>query len=321
MTKHLSPEELNERRIKAVQMRLDGLTVAQAREFTGLSAPTVSAAWKAFCEGGWAAVPVLPRGRHKGQANVLAAPLKATLWQTLHELPMESEPGWSSAALAQRVERVHAKSLTQRAVEHWWQDEQLKIDAWALASLSRERSVRGRWYRQAVLPALERVKLAAHRWQGGVRHLALPGGSVYQLYFHGPRGRLWMRCFKHPPIAQDYLTSLKALAANGPAVLIFHGAALSAAPELTAWLAAQGDFWLVPVPANSGLTSSTSCFSGSTHSGPKRHGSEKPGARKSKPEKPDFKKTDFKKTDCNKPGCNKPESKRFDSESLNSISR
>ncbi|MGY4878709.1 helix-turn-helix domain-containing protein [Vreelandella aquamarina] len=306
MTKHLSPEKLNERRIKAVQLRLDGLTVVQARELTGLSAPTISAAWKAFREGGWAAVPVQPRGRHKGQANVLAAPLKATLWQTLYELPLEGEPGWSSAALAQRVENVHAQPLTQRAVEHWWQDEQLKIDAWALAPLSRERSERGRWYRQAVSPVLERVKLAADRWQGGVRRLALPYGSVYQLYFHGPRGRLWMRCFKRPPVAQDYLTSLKALAANGPAALIFHGAVLSAAPELTAWLVAQRDFWLVPVPANSGLTSSTFCFSGSKNAGSKSGGFKKPGSKK-----PGLKKTE----------PINPDSKRFVSESLNSNSR
>ncbi|MGS2744279.1 helix-turn-helix domain-containing protein [Halomonas sp. LS-001] len=265
MTKHLSPEKLNERRIKAVQLRLDGLTVVQACELTGLSAPTISAAWKAFREGGWSAVPVQSRGRHKGQANVLAAPLKATLWQTLYELPAEGEPGWSSAALAQRVETVHAKALTQRAVEHWWQDEQLKLDAWALAPLSKERSARGRWYRQAVMPAFKNVNAATHRWQGGVRHLPLPGGSVYQLYFHGPRGRLWMRCFRRPPVAQDYLTSLKALAANGPAALVFHGAVLSAAPELTAWLAAQRDFWLVQVPADIGLVRG-----GSVHTGFKR---------------------------------------------------
>lgn len=279
MTKHLSPEKLNERRIKAVQLRLDGLTVVQVREFTGLSAPTISAAWKAFREGGWAAVPVQPRGRRKGQANVLAAPLKATLWQTLYQLPMEGEPGWSSSALAQKVETLHAQPLTHRAVEHWWLDEQLKIDAWAIAPLSKERSVRGRWYRQSVLPTLEHVKMAANRWQGGIRHLPLPGGSVYQLYFHGPRGRLWMRCFKRPPVAQDYLTSLKALAANGPAALVFHGAVLSAAPELTAWLAAQRDFWLVSVPANSGLISSKFDFSGAKKSGATDPGSNHSGSK------------------------------------------
>ena len=321
MTKHLSPEELNERRVKAVQLRLDGLTVVDVRELTGLSAPTVSAAWKAFREGGWAAVPVQPRGRHKGQANVLAAPLKATLWQALYELPPEGEPGWSSAALAQRVENMHTQPLTQRAVEHWWQDEQLKIDAWALAPLSKERSVRGRWYRRAVLPVLERAKRAANRWQGGVRHLPLPGGAVYQLYFHGPRGRLWMRCFSRPPVAQDYLTSLKALAANGPAALIFHGAVLSAAPELTAWLAAQRDFWLVPVPVNSGLTSSTFCFSGSKKSGSKSSGSKSSGFKKSGSKSDGVKKPGPKKPGFQKPEPINPDSKRFDSESLNSNSR
>lgn len=263
MTKHLSPEKLNERRIKAVQLRLDGLTVVQVCERTGLSAPTVSAAWKAFREGGWAAVPVQPRGRYKGQANVLAAALKATLWHCLYELPPVGEPGWNSAALSSHLEEVHGQPVSQRAVEHWWEEEYLKHEAWPLSSLSKERSTRGRWYRQAVAPVFKQLNSAAQRWQGGVRHLPHPDGSLYQIYLHGSRGRLWMRCFRRPPVAEDYLTTLKALAANGPAALVFHGAALSAAPELTAWLAAQRDFWLVPVPADIGLVPGESVRAGS----------------------------------------------------------
>ncbi|NOG31644.1 helix-turn-helix domain-containing protein [Halomonas sp. TBZ9] len=262
MTKHLSPEKLNERRIKAVQLRLDGLTVVQVCERTGLSAPTVSAAWKAFREGGWAAVPVRPRGRHKGQANVLAPALKATLWQCLHELPPVGEPGWNSADLAQCLEKAHSQPVSQRAVEHWWEEEHLKREAWPLGSLSKERSMRGRWYRQAVAPVFKQLNSAAQRWQGGVRHLSHPDGSLYQIYLHGSRGRLWMRSFRRPPVAEDYLITLKALAANGPAALVFHGAALSAAPELTAWLAAQRDFWLVPVPADIGLVPGESVRAG-----------------------------------------------------------
>ncbi len=48
----MSPEALNEQRKKAVRLRLDGHTVAVVSQRTGLSAPTVSAAWKAFREGG-----------------------------------------------------------------------------------------------------------------------------------------------------------------------------------------------------------------------------------------------------------------------------
>lgn len=276
MTKHLSPEKINERRINAVQLRLDGLTVVQVCERTGLSAPTISAAWKAFREGGWAAVPVQPRGRHKGQANVLAPEFKATLWHSLYALPSGGEPGWSSAALARCLEDTHGQPVSQRAVEHWWQEEHLKREPWPLASLSKERSARGRWYRQAVAPVFKQLNSAAQRWQGGVRHLPHPDGSLYQIYLHGSRGRLWMRGFQRPPVAEDYLTTLKALAANGPAALVFHGAALSAAPELNAWLAAQRDFWLVPVPADIGLVPGGSVSAGARNAVSKRCASHSP---------------------------------------------
>lgn len=253
MTKHLSPEILNKRRIKAVQRRLDGLTVVQVCEETELSAPTVSAAWKAFREGGWAGVPVQPRGRHKGQANVLAPELKATLWQSLYALPPDGEPGWNSATLARRLEDTYGQPVSQRAVEHWWEEAHLKHEAWPLESLSKERSARGRWYRQAVEPVYQPVRSAARRWQGGVRHLTLPEGGVFQVYLHGSRGRLWMRCFKRPPVAEAYLTMLKALASKGPSALVFHGAVFSAAPELGAWLGEQQDLSLVTVPADIGL--------------------------------------------------------------------
>jgi hypothetical protein len=85
-----------------------------------------------------------------------------------------------------------------------------------------------------------------------------------------------MRCFRRPPVAEDYLTTLKALAANGPAALVFHGAALSAAPELTAWLAAQREFWLVPVPADIGLVPGGSVSAGAKSAVSKRCASHSP---------------------------------------------
>jgi sulfate adenylyltransferase subunit 2 len=63
-------EALNARREKAVRLRLSGATVEEAARRTGLSAPTVIAAFKAYRAGGWTAVPVGPRGRgaHREEA-------------------------------------------------------------------------------------------------------------------------------------------------------------------------------------------------------------------------------------------------------------
>jgi bifunctional enzyme CysN/CysC len=54
---------LNQRRRKAVELRLAGTPVARTALKTGLSEPTVIAALKAYRAGGWNAVPVGPRGR------------------------------------------------------------------------------------------------------------------------------------------------------------------------------------------------------------------------------------------------------------------
>lgn len=54
---------LNQRRRKAVELRLAGAPVAKTASRSGLSEPTVIAALKAYRSGGWNAVPVGPRGR------------------------------------------------------------------------------------------------------------------------------------------------------------------------------------------------------------------------------------------------------------------
>lgn len=236
--------------MQAVRLRLDGLTVAAVAQQAGLSAPTVSAAWKAFREGGWAAVPVRERGRHKGQASSVTPPVQQALWRLLHQPPPAGEPGWTSATLAEKAGAEPDTALTQRGVEHWWQEQGLKKQPWPLEEWAEQRSPRGRWYRQSVQPVWQQLPRAKQRWQGGVRHVEHPQRALYQLYFYGPRGRLWMRCFTHPPVADDYLAAFRALAMKAPSGLIFHGADMAASPEIQAWLTGQHAFWLLPVPPN-----------------------------------------------------------------------
>ena len=56
--RNVSVAELNERRVAAVRMRVDGATIDQTAAETGLSRPTVINAFKAYRAGGWEAVPV-----------------------------------------------------------------------------------------------------------------------------------------------------------------------------------------------------------------------------------------------------------------------
>lgn len=69
----LSVEALNERRLRAVKLRLGGMKWKDIGEQVGLSRMTMIGTMKAFESGGWAAVPVGPRGRQIGDGRTLSA--------------------------------------------------------------------------------------------------------------------------------------------------------------------------------------------------------------------------------------------------------
>lgn len=257
--KHLSPEVLNDRRLEAVRLRLDGHTVAETAARTGLSAPTVSAAWKAFREGGWEAVPVRARGRKAGQAERLNAEARQALTAHLAEWPEAQVPAWSSRALSEALKEAGQK-VSPRAIEHWLEAQGLKPEAWALAALERRQGQAGRWYRQQVAPVFEEVRQAGGSlWQGGVR-VVHPGDarpaepSRYQLYLHGKRGVLFSRVLTAPPMVDDYLTLFQRLldqAEGKPVALVFHGAWFDPVPEVGRWLQEHPFFRLLPWPVSS----------------------------------------------------------------------
>ena len=255
-TKHLSPETVSERRLQAVRLRLDGVTVAETARRTGLSPPTVSAAWKAFRAGGWEAVPVRPRGRPAGQGVTLGDAQCRYLEQRLGEWPAGNQPGWSARALAQSLSDgatgdTSPGDASPRAVEHWLAQQDLKPAPLALAGLERRRSAMGRWYRQQVLPAIANHNPGGgHVWQAGARVCAATPGHPrrYQLFVHGKRDTLYTRCFTAPPRADDYLQLFTRLLGEGCNALLFRGADLTASPEIQAWLREHPDFLLIIAP-------------------------------------------------------------------------
>ncbi len=76
---------LNERRRRAVALRLDGMRLADVAAKTELSTPTIIAAHKAFLAGGWEAVSVAPRGRRAGSGQTLNADNTQTLILSIAE--------------------------------------------------------------------------------------------------------------------------------------------------------------------------------------------------------------------------------------------
>ncbi len=253
MTKDFSPDVLNERRLEAVRLRLDGHTVAEVAKRTGLSAPTISAAWKAFREGGWEAVPIRQRGRPKGEGTQLGTGEHQLLWQCLADQPPAPLAAWNTRALAKAVAQATDKAPSPRTIDHWLDDQGLKPTPLALEGVERKRSTAGRWVRQQVMPIVEQInKGGGSNWQGGVRVVTQTDTTSrrYQLYLHGKRGALFTRCLASPPNADDYLAMFERLAADGPAALIFHGAFFQASPEIRRWLEQNPQMQLMAVPAD-----------------------------------------------------------------------
>jgi sulfate adenylyltransferase subunit 2 len=80
-------EQWNARRKRAVELRSAGKSLPDIRRETGLSAPTVISAYKAFLEGGWAAVPIEGRGRKHGAGRVLDATQEHAAHEALQQAP------------------------------------------------------------------------------------------------------------------------------------------------------------------------------------------------------------------------------------------
>ncbi|MEQ6917354.1 hypothetical protein [Halomonas aquatica] len=238
--------------------------MAEAAKQTGLSAPTVSAAWKAFRQGGWEAVPVRQRGRKAGQGESLDNPAQGALMALLVSQPETPTPAWSSRALADALAR-EGHRVSPRAIDHWLEANGLKPSPLALEGLARRRSTTGRWYRQQVQPVLEQVhQVGGAIWLGGAR-VAGPAKSLdsaprrYQLYLHGKRGALFTRCLPTPPGGEAYLELFRRLLAQAggsrPVALVFHGAYFRASPEIQAWLMRYPEFHLINVPPDFDLGS------------------------------------------------------------------
>jgi transposase len=70
-TRTLPVAAVNERRRQAVKLRIGGAKLKEISRITELSPTTIIAAYMAYCEGGWKAVPVSAGGRSTGDGRTL----------------------------------------------------------------------------------------------------------------------------------------------------------------------------------------------------------------------------------------------------------
>jgi sulfate adenylyltransferase subunit 2 len=220
----LGTQDLNARRRQAVALRLEGQKLAAVTASTGLSAPTVIAAVKAYRQGGWSGVDVQPgRGRPPKDKEGLPADTLAALWKVL-PLPPE-DAGLPSHSLWNR-----------QALFDWLQQQ----------GCPRSMGSVGRLCAQVGIDPETDVPSPAERIGNAVklhareRYVKAPdGGRVGVLCTRTARGQLRWLAFDAPLQAGHCLAFLARLLplSTGPIELRLPGAArLLRDPELHTWL-------------------------------------------------------------------------------------
>ena len=243
---------LNARRRRAVELRVDGRSLAEIREATGLSVPTIISAYRAFQAGGWAAIPVGARGRPRGDGRVLPAPQEQALRQAaLSDGPEQhglSEPLWTTAALGELARRHFGVNLSARALSRL-------LERWGLALVALRTPRTGAdagWLRQVWAPAVRqaRTDAAALAWAGALPHpdRPAPGGLLVALR---PQGSVaWWPVRGTLASADTYIEFLARLLHSEPGrwQVFLHGPDFRRVPQVQQWLASQPRLKLAPCP-------------------------------------------------------------------------
>src|SRR5689334_9716734 len=119
----LSIGALNERRRRAVKLRLEGMTLREVAKAAELAVPTVMAAERAYRAGGWPAVAVRPRGSHVGDHRRLSREQERQV-RFLISTATPDQVGlpfalWSRAAVTQLIKKRFNIALPVRTMGHY----------------------------------------------------------------------------------------------------------------------------------------------------------------------------------------------------------
>ncbi len=200
----LSIENLNAQRRQAVRLRLQGEKLAVVTACTGLSAPTVIAAVKAFRQGGWNAVEVSPRkGRPPKAEGAADAEHVRALVQAMLAGPPDRQglphSLWSRKAVGEWLATQAGARRSAGAVARLCQALQLDFDEQSIPSPR---------------PGIGGVPARHH---GAESYLpAWPGvpadsGKIGLLCVKAARGQLLWLAFSGPPEARHCLDLLSRL--------------------------------------------------------------------------------------------------------------
>jgi len=119
----LSVEALNERRRRAVKLRLKGMKLAEVSSVVELSQGTIISAMKSYRAGGWASVATGRRGRSLGDGRSLSAEQESRIRKlicdrTPDQLKMPYAL-WTRSAVSELIAKQYGVKLPVRTVGHY----------------------------------------------------------------------------------------------------------------------------------------------------------------------------------------------------------
>ena len=258
----LSLQELNARRRRAVELRLDGSTLNDICTETSLSAPTVIGAYKSFLRLGWQGVATRSRGRTPGTGRSLSAGQENALLHILLNSPPEAAgaeaalaPGlWTPDSVRQAALSLYGQTLRGRALSRFLHRAGLALDTLS-AVLGREPAL-AEWQANALPTIVRRARQqgASLVWCGQFKPRpasATQATAQRLLVAQTLRGSLaWLplRDAYRIEAYTDFLSRL-ALTWPGDTMVLLHGIDFSRQPALAEWLAAHPGWALQHCPA------------------------------------------------------------------------
>jgi transposase len=121
--KRLSPEVLNDRRRRAVKLRLGGMKLVEVAQVVGLARGTIISAVKAYKTGGWQAVAVKARGRSVGDGRTLNAEqekaIRAMICDRTPDQLKLPYALWTRSAVGDLIHQQVGIKLPVRTVGHY----------------------------------------------------------------------------------------------------------------------------------------------------------------------------------------------------------
>jgi len=248
LTANLS--QLNAQRRRAVQLRVDGHSLTKVREATGLSVPTIIAAFKAFTQGGWHAVDVGTRGRPQGAGRALTLAQESALaLLALYGAPEAAGlPAslWSADAVAKCAQARFGIDLHPRAVARC-------LARWGLTLVALRDAAERTTAGQDWLAAHARGAGAARTWWCGglpAPAAAASGSARGLLVAVDARGQIAWLPTPSLSLQDAYIDFLARLQAQTPQPVAawLHGLALARAAQLNDWIATQPRLQVLACP-------------------------------------------------------------------------